>query len=248
MSDKQTIRIRHENARRRTLTVKEKRQLAPHYLSIVFSCDDFGEFMSAAPDDHIKLFLPGDGPDAAKRDYTPRSFDPEKNEFVIEFALHDNPGPATSWAVKSMPGDSLEIGGPRGSAILPADFDWYWLIGDETAIPAIARRLGEQPSSNVMAMIAVARREEQVELPVKASQSVIWVHRPVRDAASAEPLLAAVARQEFPSGDGFVWIAAEAGVARALREALLARNLPLSRLKARGYWTSGAADKTASFD
>jgi NADPH-dependent ferric siderophore reductase len=28
----------------------------------------------------------------------------------------------------------------RGSFILPTDFDWHLLIGDETALPALARR------------------------------------------------------------------------------------------------------------
>nr|WP_246251703.1 siderophore-interacting protein [Ancylobacter pratisalsi] len=39
---------------------------------------------------------------------------------------------ASTWALAARPGDRLEIGGPRGSAIIPADFDWYWLVGDET--------------------------------------------------------------------------------------------------------------------
>ncbi len=40
----------------------------------------------------------------------------------------------------------LDIGGPRGLAVVPDDFDWYWLIGDETALPAIGRFIEGPPS------------------------------------------------------------------------------------------------------
>ena len=49
---------------------------------------------------------------------------------------HDG-GPATSWAKAAVPGDTLEIGGPRGPTIVANDFDWFLLVGDETALPAI---------------------------------------------------------------------------------------------------------------
>jgi NADPH-dependent ferric siderophore reductase len=61
---------------------------------------------------------------------------------VIDFAIHEA-GPATKWAIKAAPGDTLDIGGPRGSAVVPDDFDWYLLIGDETALPSIGRRTEE---------------------------------------------------------------------------------------------------------
>ena len=38
-------------------------------------------------------------------------------------------------------GQWVGIAGPRGSLVIPTGFDWHWLIGDETALPAIARRL-----------------------------------------------------------------------------------------------------------
>ena len=53
----------------------------------------------------------------------------------------------------------------------------------------------------------------------------------------------------WPSGDGFVWIAAEAKVARALREHVLSeRGHPPAWLKASGYWVKGVADGRETFD
>ena len=244
-------RIRHEAARRRTLKVKNKRLLAPNYLAIVFHCDDFGDFASLSPDDHIKLFLAGAPDERGRppmRDYTPRAFNPDAGEFTIEFALHEDPGPATAWAIAAEVGDTIEIGGPRGSVVIPGSYDWYWLIGDETAIPAIARRLSECPDSTVEVLIAVAGPEEQIDLPSSSSHKIQWLHRPPKAADKPDAFLEGIEKMSLPEGDGFVWIAAEASVAKTLREALINKGHPMKQMKAAGYWTMGQADKTARFD
>lgn len=250
MSAPYLTRQRHEAARRRTLTVREIRPLASDYLSIVFDCGDFGDFVSGSFDDHVKLFIPGargEGGKPPMRDYTPRRFDRDKGEFVIEFAIHDA-GPATDWARGAKPGDTIEIGGPRGSVALTDRLDWYWLIGDETAIPAISRFLEERPESHALALIAVSGPEAEVPLPTTLMHRAEWLHRPLASASDPAVILDAIARQELPDGEGFVWIAAEASVAKAVREAVLAAGHPLDRMKARGYWVSGKADSTARFD
>ena len=74
------------------------------------------------------------------RDFTPRRFDSKTATLVIDFALHDA-GPATRWALGARAGDRLEIGGPKSSKVVPDDFDGYLLVGDESALPAIGRRV-----------------------------------------------------------------------------------------------------------
>lgn len=250
-NDRQTHRIRHEAARRRTLTVAEKTYLAPSYLSIRFACDDFGDFASASADDHIKLFLAGERSEGQRppmRDYTPRAFDPEQGSFVIDFALHDDPGPATAWAIAAQPGDRVEIGGPRGSVVISGLYSDYWLIGDEAAIPSIMRRMSEWLERRIHALIAVADETEQVPIPASASHRIRWVHRKASDAANSAALTSALGDWFQPGPDAFVWIAAEAGVTKNLREAILATGHPVTQMKASGYWTSGMADTTAKFD
>jgi NADPH-dependent ferric siderophore reductase len=248
MDEAGLVRMRHEGARRRTLTVAETQRLTPHYLSIRFECDDMDDFLSASADDHVKLFLPQDGPVAGRppmRDYTPRAFDKASGTMVIDFALHDPAGPATAWAMAAQPGDQVEIGGPRGSVIVPDGFDWLWLIGDETAIPAIARRMEEMPGAAITAIIAVDGAGEEVPLP---AGTPVWVHRPAAAAHDGAALVAALDGLALPAGRGFVWIAAEAGVARQLREAMLAKGHPLTLMKASGYWTHGLSDSHARID
>lgn len=246
-----TTRMRHEGARRRTLRVAEKHFLTPNYLSIRFDCDDWEGFASASFDDHVKVFLAGERGEGGKppmRDYTPRGFDPASGTFVIDFAMHDDAGPATAWARDCQVGDDLAIGGPRGSVMIGDGFDWYLLIGDEAAIPAISRCLEEWPDKPISVLVAVTSPDEEVPLPASAAHSITYVHRPEEAQADPATLLEALAQHDLPQGDGFAWIAAEAAVAKALRESVLEKGLPLERLKARGYWTAGAADTTARFD
>jgi NADPH-dependent ferric siderophore reductase len=237
----QITRVRHET-RRRILTVTSIEHLTPRMLRIGFTAPDLGDFVSASPDDHIKLFFPaGEAAQPVMRDFTPRSFDTRTGRLVIDFALHDA-GPATEWAAGAKPGDKLEIGGPRGSAVVPDDFDWYLLIGDETALPAIGRRVEElRPGVPVLTAVVIAGPDEVQHFETRAAWTPLWV---VRDGAAddAVQLLAALDGRELPPGEGFVWIAAEAQVARSLRVAMAeGRGHPREWIKASGYWSRGEA-------
>jgi NADPH-dependent ferric siderophore reductase len=126
-----TTRIRHE-VRRRMLTVSSTELLTPRMRRFGFTSPELHDFVSASHDDHVKLFFPadGNGSETCMRDFTPRRFDRSRGMLVIDFALHEA-GPATHWAISAQIGDTLEIGGPRGSSVVPDDFDWYLLVGDE---------------------------------------------------------------------------------------------------------------------
>ncbi|MDB5567501.1 MAG: iron-chelator utilization protein [Tardiphaga sp.] len=232
----QTLRVRHE-LRRRLLTVATIERLTPHMLRIGFTSPELHDFVSPSHDDHIKLFFPTD--DApAMRDFTPRRFDTGQQTLLIDFALHEA-GPATQWAAAAKVGDTLQIGGPRGSSVVPDDFDWYLLIGDETALPAIGRRVEELRPGVPVATFVIGGEDKTVI--TRASWTPHWI---ARQAAfgDAEMLQAALASYPFPAGEGFVWIAAEATVARHLRSYVTERGHPREWTKAAGYWKRGVAD------
>lgn len=241
-------RIRHE-LRRRSLVVRRTEYVTPRMLRLTLAGYELAGFTSLSPDDHIKVVVPGANGEDERRDYTPRHFDPVANELTVDFALHEA-GPVTAWARAARPGDVAAIGGPRGSVVVPHDFDWWLLIGDETALPAIGRRIEELPAgTRVTSIVAVAGPEEEQRFATSADHAAIWVHRPAERADDPAPLLAALDRWEAPPGDGFIWVAAEAGVARALRMRVLGeRRHPAAWLKASGYWVKGRADTTEKFE
>ncbi len=222
--------------------------------------DDLPGFTSLGFDDHMKLIfpaqdtgeltlpvagangpaLPDGAPKPTMRDYTPRRYDATAGELLIDFVIHAS-GPATTWAAGVAPGQWLGVGGPRGSIIIPAEFDWHLLIGDESALPAIGRRLEELPANTrALVVMEVDNEAEQQQLTSPAPFDIVWVYRRGAEGGSPEALLQALRGLRFPSGQYFAWAAAESQVARALRQYLLAeRNADKHWIKAAGYWQRG---------
>jgi NADPH-dependent ferric siderophore reductase len=254
-------RVRHETRLRR-LTVRQVQHLTPGMLRVTVGGADLAGFVSLGFDDHVKLFfppsgsgevvLPTMGPDGpvypegalrpVLRDYTPRRYDATAGILHLDFVIHDA-GPATTWAAQVEPGQSLGVGGPRGSFVIPTQFDWHLLIGDETALPAIGRRLEELPRDTRALVIAeIDGPAEEQQLESAAPFEVIWVHRNGAPAGDPTLLLQRLRAANFPTGDYFAWVAAETQVARALRQYLLTeRSANKQWVKAAGYWRRGAA-------
>jgi NADPH-dependent ferric siderophore reductase len=195
-------------------------------------------------DDHVKLFFPSllPGEEAARRDFTPRRFDPNAGELWIDFFLHEA-GPAASWAARVAVGDSLAVGGPKGSAVISIEgIDTHLLIGDETALPAINRRLEELPAgASALAVVEV----DDFDWPSPASRAgleVVWVKRDSANAAPAKVLIERLRTLALPPGNCFAWIALESQSARALRRYLLEeRGMEKQWIKAAAYWRRGEA-------
>ena len=221
-------RVRHELKRRR-LTVAHVESLTPHFRRITFTDESLSDFVSASFDDHIKVFV-----DDARRDYTPRSFDNAARELVIEFALHGH-GPAAEWAAQAAPGDTLDIGGPKGSMIVPLDYDWHLLVGDETAFPAVARRLEQLPAgAHAIVVLQAADAADRRDFRSAANVDLTWVETDAQ-------LLAAVRALALPAGDGYAWCAGEAACMAALRRELVdVKGHPREAIRAAAYWKRGA--------
>ena len=136
----------------------------------------------------------------------------------------------------------MRVAGPRGSRVIAGAIPNWVFIGDETALPAIGRFLEElPPGTSATAIIAVPGPEDQQELQSAARLDLRWLHRPLAQAADPAPLLASLRALPIAPRT-FVWIAAEAGVARMLRKELLDRGHPPAWLRAAGYWVEGKAD------
>lgn len=248
--------VRHPLAFR-VLDVLRTTRLSRQLLRVTVGGPQLAGFHSAAADDHVTLYFPNPGEntvpvpevgangltfprDAAPvehRDYTPRHHDPVAGELDIDFVLHGS-GPAAAWAEAAEPGRVLGVAGPRGSFVVPDDLDWYLLAGDETALPAIARRLEELPAgTRAIAFVEVADAAEELELTTAADLDLTWLHRDGAPAGSAPLLADAVRALDFPSGSYYAWAAGESGCMRPLRQFLARdRALPNDRFKVQGYW------------
>ncbi|GAA0261113.1 siderophore-interacting protein [Rhodanobacter caeni] len=242
----------------RTLDVLRVERLTPHMQRVTFGGDELRGFLSAAPDNHVKLFFPNaagelvtptlgpNGPEyqpglepSPMRDYTPRHHDAARNELTIDFVLHGD-GPASNWAAQAARGQRIGAGGPRGSFVVAGDFDRYVLVGDEAALPAVSRWLEEMPAGvHADVLMEIPGASDRQPLASAASFTVRWLHRD--GVAAGHSVLLEQALRELPAtpGDTFYWIAAESRRARAMRLFLdRERGVPREWIRATGYWKS----------
>ncbi|CAL2073488.1 iron-chelator utilization protein [Streptomyces murinus] len=218
-------------------------------------------FEAHSPIDHVKLLFPEpdgslrlpepDGdllkwprPAPTSREYTVRRYDPEAGEIDIDIAPHEG-GLASDWAQRVRPGAVLHVAGPPGGLIVPPVYDRYLLVGDITALPAIARWLEELPrDAKGWAFIEVAGAAEQIELSTPAAVEVRWLHRGDRPAGTGDALERAVTAVPVAEGERlYAWIAGEAGQIKPLRR-WVRDELRLDRgdYEITGYWKRGIAD------
>ncbi|MFN3558439.1 MAG: siderophore-interacting protein [Brevundimonas sp.] len=250
-------RVRHP-LKFRLLEVTAVRDLTPSLKRVELS-GDMADFVSLGFDDHVKIFpiregeaviLPTVGPDGpvfteprpVMRDYTPRLWDIPAGTLTLDFAVGHG-GPATDWVEAAKPGSRLGVGGPRGSFVVPTDFARHVLVGDETAVPAIARRLEELPAGVAATVVLeVEDAASQPSLTGAADLTVVWVHRNGAARGQVEGLRAAVrtALADLERTDTYVWIAAEGQVARTLHGVVVALGYDPKAMKAAGYWRAGA--------
>lgn len=253
------VRIRHDT-RMRLLTAVSVTDITPKMRRVRFTGDMAG-FASAGHADHIKAFFfpegvepkvvpigergaefaPGERPEM--RDYTPRFWDVAAGWIELDFVLHGD-GPASTWAAGAVIGSKLVIGGPRGSLVIPAAFDWYLLAGDETALPALGRRIEELPAgSKVVAVIEVADASEEQHFDTRADLSLHYVHRNGAPAGTTSLILDTIKALTLPTGVAYAYIAGEVAMSQSVRTHLTdERAFDQQYLKAAGYWRLGTAD------
>lgn len=211
-------------------------------------------FPGDGPDRRIRMFFPGPGQDRpavprastggpvwpagaarpAMRTYTVRRFDAAAGELDVDFVLHEGHGPAAAWARDARPGNWVGVSEPGGRYEPAPDADFHLVVGDESALPAVATVLDALPAGvPALAFLEVADSAEEQPLPGAAR--VCWVHRGPRPAG--EPLVEAVSAAAFPAGRGQAWLAGEAAAVKHLRTHLLGeRALDRRLVYATAYW------------
>ncbi len=208
-----------------------KTVLSPHMMRITLASPAVKEMATWAPDQRVKLFFPAaDGSPArlaqgegwyarfkamiadrrpAMRTYTIRHLRAEQGEVDIDFVLHGETGPASRWALRAHPGDSMQILAPdrRFSARDAGGFEWkppqalkqVLLVADGTALPAAMGILDELAAMAepplTQAFFEVDSVEDMLAVPDWPGLTVQWL---IRDQASAGTLMVAAVRKAVP--------------------------------------------------
>lgn len=223
----------------------------------------------------------------AMRTYTVRSLRPAAPatgsepavpaELDIDFVLHleGGSGPAAEWAAAAQPGEPMMLIGPcarwgdcLGIEFAPGDSERVLLVGDETAVPAIAAILETLPAHITgHAVLEVPGAADFLDISTQAKVDVRWHARndsshgaamardvrtlivPAACDLGEEPddvdVDAAILWETPAAATGhglYAWIAGEAATIRELRRYLV-RDVGMDRnaVAFMGYWRQGQA-------
>lgn len=238
-------------------TVVRTERLTPHMVRVVLGGPGLVGFdPTPYTDRYVKLCFPPEveGQRDRQRTYTVRWYDAQAAELAIDFVVHGDIGLAGPWAATAQPGDAMSLLGPGGAYAPAGDAAWHLLVGDESALPAIAAALEGMPAgARVKAFVEVDGPSGELPLtspgvPVDAEPLVTWVHRgadgPAVPGAEDSPLVEAVTAWDFPAGTPQVFLHGDAGFVKTLRRFLRGeRSVPVEALSASGYWRRGRTEE-----
>ncbi|MFD8013602.1 siderophore-interacting protein [Streptomyces sp. NPDC058955] len=177
------------------------------------------------------------------RTYTVRAWDPVHRELTLDFVVHGDEGLAGPWAARAQAGETVRLLGPGGGYAPDPAADWHLLVGDESALPAIAVALERLPAgARVHAFVEIEDAADEQKFATEAGIEVTWLHRAGRPAGEA--LVEAVRTLDFPAGDVHAFVHGEAGFVKELRRHLrMERRVERERLSISGYWRLGKTDE-----
>ena len=192
------------------------------------------------PAQDVEVHLADPGGRRVKRRYTIRHARPETGELDLDVLVHGH-GPGSHWAATAAVGDAVRFQGPRGKLELrPAD--WHLLVGDESALPAIAA-IGEALPQDERAIAVIEVDDAVDETPVGADTR--WVHRDGAAAGGPELLARALDTLALPDGAGRCYLMGETRAMVELRALLEARGVAHDAIFVKGYWNLGRPDRIA---
>ena len=195
-------------------------------------------------DKYVKLqfAIPGDALRPITRTYIVRRVDEAAGWLEIDFVVHGDEGIAGPWAAAAQPGDRLRFLGPGGGYAPNPDAAWHLLVGDLSAVPAIAAALEALPTSAVGVVIIEATDAEAViEIDAPAGVEVRWVIDPEHN---TETLAAAVLALPWLDGQVDAFVHGERESMKALRRVLFeVRGLDRAHVSLSGYWARGRTEE-----
>ena len=243
----------------RLVQVKRIVDITPGMRSITFTSDDLDNYPSHTGGAHLKIFLPVEGqtkptiptltdkgpswpenqPRAIVRTYSVRAIRPELKELDIEFAVHEDAGPAINFALNAKVGDYIGITNPGGPDPLLAPASHYYMAADPSSLPALMALIETMsPEVQGKAVIRIENESDRQIIDAPQGLEIVWLVGSVE--TQTQPLIDEFISWSLPKEDVAFWIAGEDKIIRALRRYIRRdKGYERGQIYAIPYWRFG---------
>lgn len=213
--------------------------LSPSVRELVLRGNAVG--LAGRPGNDVMLRV-GGGEDAyVRRRFSVRGVDAAEDTLTL-WMTTEHEGPASRWAQDTIPGDHIDVIGPRGKIPLDLEVDWHLFVGDVSGLAAfysLAQSI-EAPGRAIF-VVQIDEPADALVAPFRDGVEVSAVFVERREHARNDPavLLHGLSAVALPPGEGHAYLFGEFAVMRALRDALVDRGMAPERVSHKAYWRLG---------
>lgn len=233
------------------VTVASTQTVTPNMQRIVLEGNELAAFPPECEGSYIKLlFSPSGNTELSElseqdrpvmRTYTIRRFSPQSCQIEVDFVRHTTNdlscGFAARWAMSAQVGDTINIVGPGTIQDMNVEADWFLLIADMTALPALSAKIQKLPENATgYAVIKVASEADIQPLNAPKGVTIHWIF------ANAD-LAKTVKTLPWLAGEASVWCACEFDAMRTLRQYLRNdKQVERENIYISSYWKQGVTE------
>ncbi|NOH95686.1 siderophore-interacting protein [Vibrio sp. 99-70-13A1] len=247
-----------------TLSVTSSTTITPNMQRITLHGEGLSSFPAECAGGYIKLlFTPSGSTDLTKlndgdrptmRTYTIRQFNLEEKTIEVDFVRHNTVdlqcGFAARWAMNTQAGDSISVAGPGLIQGLNQDADWFFLVADMTALPALTAKLKQLPENAIgHAVVLINSEDDKQKLDAPVGVNIDWIIEGKANSSLAAPSLSApsladkVRQKEWLDGQVSVWSACEFESMRELRQYFRnEKEVAKENIYISSYWKRGVTE------
>jgi len=249
--------------------VLRSERVSPHMIRVTLGGEELARLPEHGFDQWFRLFLPHEGgetnwqlpeqlglsgylkylrmPSATRpvlRNYTVRAFRPQQRELDVDFVVHGEQGPASRWAQRAQPGDTVALLDQGRGYEFEGDTDFHLLVGDETALPAILGILRDLPrQARGLALVELPDAADAQQADAPEGVPLRWLPRGAGSGTRPGALALAALREWRPQRPQTLtaYICGEHELPTQGRRHLVAQGVPKPRIIFVGYWRWGKA-------
>lgn len=233
------------------LTVLNTYKVTANMQRITLQGDALAQFPKDCAGNYIKLLfnLVGgtdlttlhDNEKPVMRTYTIRNFSSIDHTIEIDFVRHITEdlqcGFAARWALNAQIGDTISIVGPGTIKDIKTDVDWFLMVADMTALPALSAKIKGLPfNAKGYAVIKVIEKNDIQSLEAPSNIEIIWL-------TENESLNDVVNSLSWLPGTTSIWSACEFDAMRQLRSYYKnEKQVDHENIYISSYWKKGVSE------